>query len=145
MKARRLIPLGIVAVAAIVMRSGRSHLRRAGRAMRLLRQSVHPRRARQRRRSLQRSLVQPVRARGPQAGSEELGVKGRPVESRQTSDYVPNLASLARQKYDLSISVGFLLAGATNDVVERFKNSKFAIIDYSVKAAVQEATRTSRA
>jgi basic membrane protein A and related proteins len=71
---------------------------------------------------------------GLKRAQKTLGVKGRPVESRQTSDYVPNLASLARQKYDLTISVGFLLASATNEVSNRFKSSKFAIIDYSVKA-----------
>jgi basic membrane protein A len=56
------------------------------------------------------------------------------VESRQTSDYVPNLASLARQGYDVTISVGFLLADATNTVAKRFPKSKFAIVDYSVNA-----------
>ena len=51
-----------------------------------------------------------------------------------TSDYVPNLAALARQGYDVAISVGFLLADATNTVAKRFPNSKFAIVDYSVLA-----------
>jgi basic membrane protein A and related proteins len=64
----------------------------------------------------------------------ELGLTGRPVESRQTSDYVPNLSSLAREGFDLSIAVGFLLAEATNTAATRFPDSNFAIIDYSVKA-----------
>src|SRR4029450_8609419 len=34
---------------------------------------------------------------GLRRAQKTLGVRGRPVESRQTSDYVPNLASLARQ------------------------------------------------
>ena len=65
---------------------------------------------------------------------EELGVTGRPVESRQTSDYVPNLSSLARQGYNVTIGVGFLLAEAVNTAAKRFPDSNFAIIDYSVNA-----------
>jgi basic membrane protein A and related proteins len=63
-----------------------------------------------------------------------LKVQTRAVESRSSSDYVPNLASLARQGFDLSISVGFLLSDGTNTVARQFPNSRFAIIDYSVKA-----------
>ena len=58
----------------------------------------------------------------------------RPIESRQTADYVPNLSTLARQDYDLTIGVGFLLAEAVNTAATRFPDSNFAIIDYSVKA-----------
>ena len=60
------------------------------------------------------------------SGPEDPGPE---VESRQTSDYIPNLSSLARQRYDVRISVGFLLADATNTVANSFRNSKFAIID----------------
>jgi basic membrane protein A and related proteins len=71
---------------------------------------------------------------GLQRAEQELGLTGRPVESRQTSDYVPNLSTLAREGFDLSIAVGFLLADATNTAATRFRDSNFAIIDYSVKA-----------
>ncbi len=132
MKARRLIPLGIVAVAAIVMAavaalaaSGSSDAASA----KTYRVGLVSDVGRFNDRSFNQSALE-----GLKRAQKTLGVKGRPVESRQTSDYVPNLASLARQKYDVSISVGFLLAGATNDVSNRFKSSKFAIIDYSVKA-----------
>jgi basic membrane protein A and related proteins len=64
-----------------------------------------------------------------------LRVQTRAVESRAASDYVPNLASLARQGFDVSISVGFLLADGTNTVARQFPNSRFAIIDYSVRDA----------
>ena len=62
-----------------------------------------------------------------------LKVQTRPIESRAASDYIPNLASLARQRFDVAISVGFLLADGTNTVARQFPNSRFAIIDYSVK------------
>ena len=71
---------------------------------------------------------------GLQRAESELGITGRPVESRQTSDYVPNLSSLAREDFDLTIGVGFLLAEAVNTAAKRFPDSNFAIIDYSVNA-----------
>jgi basic membrane protein A len=132
MKARRLIPLGIVALAAVVMAaiaalaaSGSSDAASA----KTYRVGLVSDVGRFNDRSFNQSALE-----GLKRAQKTLGVKGRPVESRQTSDYVPNLASLARQKYDVTISVGFLLAKATNDVANRFKSSKFAIIDYSVKA-----------
>jgi basic membrane protein A len=133
MKARRLIPLGIVALAAVVMAaiaalaaSGSSD---AASAQKTYRVGLVSDVGRFNDRSFNQSALE-----GLKRAQKTLKVAGRPVESRQTSDYVPNLASLARQGYDLTISVGFLLAGATNDVSKRFKSSKFAIIDYSVKA-----------
>jgi basic membrane protein A len=71
---------------------------------------------------------------GLKRAESELGVKGRPVESRQTADYVPNLSTLARQGYNPTIGVGFLLAEAVNTAAKRFPDANFAIIDYSVKA-----------
>jgi basic membrane protein A and related proteins len=64
-----------------------------------------------------------------------LKIQKRAVESRSASDYIPNLSTLARQRYDVTISVGFLLADATDTVARQFASSKFAIIDYSVKDA----------
>jgi basic membrane protein A and related proteins len=133
MKARRLIPLGIVAVAAVVIAaiaslaaSGSSDAAPGQDSIRIgLVSDV----GRFNDRSFNQSALEGLRR-----AQRQLGVRGRPVESRQTSDYVPNLASLARQGYNLSISVGFLLADSTNTVSKRFKDSNFAIIDYSVKA-----------
>ena len=45
------------------------------------------------------------------------------------SDYVPNLSTLAQQKYDLVIGVGFLMAEAMDTVGSKFPDTKFAIID----------------
>ena len=42
---------------------------------------------------------------------DELGARVRAVESRAAGDYVPNLSTLARQRYDVTIGVGFLLGG----------------------------------
>jgi len=68
---------------------------------------------------------------GLQDAKAELGVEGRVITSKANSDYVPNLSSLAQQKYDLIIGVGFLMADAIDKVAARFPQSQFAIIDFS--------------
>jgi basic membrane protein A and related proteins len=62
---------------------------------------------------------------------DELGVAGRVVVSRANADYVPNLASLAQQGFDLVIGVGFLMADAIETVAGQFPETSFAIIDSS--------------
>jgi basic membrane protein A len=66
---------------------------------------------------------------GLEQAEKDLGVEGRVLTSKANSDYVPNLSSLAQQKYDLVIGVGFLMADAMNTVATKFPNTKFAIID----------------
>jgi len=68
---------------------------------------------------------------GLERAKSELGVDGRVLTSSKNSDYVPNLSSLAQQKYDLVIGVGFLMAEAVETVANKFPDTKFAIIDYS--------------
>jgi basic membrane protein A and related proteins len=65
--------------------------------------------------------------------AKALNIPYRAVESRSAGDYLPNLASLARQGYNIVISAGYLLAPALNDVAKQFPNTKFAITDYSAK------------
>jgi basic membrane protein A len=62
----------------------------------------------------------------------ELGIKTSELQSNSTSDYVPNLTQAVRQKADLIISAGFLLADATNTVAQKNPNIHFAITDYDV-------------
>jgi basic membrane protein A and related proteins len=64
--------------------------------------------------------------------ARDLKISYRAVESRSAGDYLPNMASLARQGYNIVISAGFLLADATEQVAQQFPNTKFAITDYSV-------------
>jgi basic membrane protein A len=61
----------------------------------------------------------------------QLGITGRVLISKSNADYVPNLSTLAQQKYDLVVAVGFLMADATEKVAKKFPNVKFAIIDSS--------------
>ena len=55
----------------------------------------------------------------------------RILESKSDADYVPNLSTLAEEKVDLSISVGFLMGDATAKAAKEFPDSKFAIIDFA--------------
>jgi len=66
---------------------------------------------------------------GLEKAKSDLGVETRVLVSKANSDYVPNLSTLAQQKYDLVIGVGFLMADAMNTVSSKFPNTKFAIID----------------
>jgi basic membrane protein A len=66
---------------------------------------------------------------GIQRAQKNLGVQIRVLTSKSNGDYVPNLSSLAQQKYDLVIGVGFLMADAMDTVASKFPNTKFAIID----------------
>jgi basic membrane protein A len=59
----------------------------------------------------------------------ELGVEGRALTSKSNADYVPNLSTLAQQKYDLVIGIGFLMADAVNTVATKFPTTNFAIVD----------------
>jgi basic membrane protein A and related proteins len=66
---------------------------------------------------------------GLQQAGNRLGVTTRVLPSKSNADYVPNLSTLAQQKYDLVIGVGFLMADAMDTVASKFPNTKFAIID----------------
>jgi basic membrane protein A and related proteins len=68
---------------------------------------------------------------GLQDAIKQLGVDGRVLISKQNADYIPNLTTLANQKYDLVIGVGFLMAEAINTVATKFPQTNFAIIDSS--------------
>ena len=59
--------------------------------------------------------------------------------SKSNADYIPNLSTLAQQKYDLVIGVGFLMADAIDTVATKFPNTKFAIIDYVAAGAEEQA------
>jgi basic membrane protein A len=71
---------------------------------------------------------------GLQDAIQQLGVQGRVLISKSNADYVPNLSTLAQQKYDLIVGVGFLMAEALNTVASKFPQSNFAIVDFSQAA-----------
>ena len=66
---------------------------------------------------------------GLKRAERELGIHGRVVEANSAADYVPNMATLARQGYDLIIGVGFAQGDAIAAAAKRFPNTSFAIVD----------------
>ena len=60
----------------------------------------------------------------------QLKIQTRVLISKSNADYVPNLASLARQGYNPVIGVGFLMADAIATVSKRFPKTSFAIVDF---------------
>jgi basic membrane protein A len=66
---------------------------------------------------------------GLQKAKADLGADIRVLSSKQNSDYVPNLSSLARQKYDLIVANGFLMAESVEKVANSFPTVNFGIID----------------
>jgi basic membrane protein A len=65
---------------------------------------------------------------------KKLGIDTRVLLSKSNGDYVPNLSTLAQQKYQSITAVGFLMADATNTVAGKFPDSSFAIVDFSASA-----------
>src|SRR3954452_10187599 len=80
---------------------------------------------------------------GLEKAKSELGVETRVLVSKANSDYVPNLSTLAQQKYDLVIGVGFLMADAMDTVASKFPNTKFAIIDVDATTLKSKPTNVS--
>ncbi len=60
---------------------------------------------------------------------KQLGIQGTVLQSASGADYVPNLTKLAQSGDNLVISVGFLMAAATDQVAKQFPKVHFAIID----------------
>jgi basic membrane protein A len=58
-----------------------------------------------------------------------LGVEIQVAESRSSADYIPNLASFARQGYNLVLGVGYTEIAAMGAVAKRFPQTHFAIVD----------------
>jgi basic membrane protein A len=77
---------------------------------------------------------------GLEKAKSELGVEGRVLTSKSDADYVPNLSTLAQQKYDLVIGVGFLMSDAMNTVATKFPDTNFAIIDFPQSALKDKPT-----
>jgi basic membrane protein A len=64
--------------------------------------------------------------------AQELGVKGRVIQSKSPQDYIPNLQACVRQNAGITIAVGFLMTDSMDAVASKFKDSKFAIVDVDV-------------
>jgi len=66
---------------------------------------------------------------GAQKGAKEFGYDVKYIESKQPTDYEKNIDQFATEKYDVIITVGFLMGDATAVKALQYPNIKFAIID----------------
>src|SRR3989337_596427 len=63
---------------------------------------------------------------GLKRAQRELGVQGRVVESKSAADYVPNMAALVRQGYDLIIGVGYAQGESVDQAAVKFPSVQLA-------------------
>lgn len=60
---------------------------------------------------------------------DKLGVDAKYTESKQATDYTPNLNSYVKSKTDLTWGIGYKMEGDLKKVAEANKDAKLAIID----------------
>jgi basic membrane protein A and related proteins len=68
---------------------------------------------------------------GVQKAATEFGWTANYIESKVASDYSKNIDQFATEKYDVIVTVGFLMADDTGIKAKQYPNIKFAIIDNS--------------
>ena len=66
---------------------------------------------------------------GVQKASTDMGFQAKFLESRQPTDYEMNIDELATEGYNVIITVGPLMGGATALKAKQYPNIKFAIVD----------------
>lgn len=73
---------------------------------------------------------------GLQRAKKDLDVDAQYTESKSDADYVPNLNRFAREKYDLTWGIGFLMADAITSVSKSVPTAKFAIVDTNLNGKI---------
>ncbi|MFC8302880.1 BMP family protein [Specibacter sp. NPDC057265] len=59
----------------------------------------------------------------------DLGIQMKEAQSASTSDFAPNLATMASAGCDLTVTVGYLLAEATGEAAKNNPDLHYAIVD----------------
>ncbi|MDM7855698.1 BMP family lipoprotein [Cellulomonas alba] len=72
---------------------------------------------------------------GLMQASKDLGIQTATAESKQASDFAPNIQNMIGQNCNLVVTVGFLLATATGDAGKANPNVDFAIVDSTAQDA----------
>ncbi|BCW44070.1 BMP family ABC transporter substrate-binding protein [Arthrobacter sp. StoSoilB5] len=68
---------------------------------------------------------------GLQKAEKDLGITMKSAESKANSDYEANLNGMVSAGCNLTVTVGFLLDGATKAAAQKNPDKHFAIIDFS--------------
>jgi basic membrane protein A and related proteins len=80
---------------------------------------------------------------GRQDAEKELGIETRVLLSKSNGDYVPNLTTLAQQRFNSITAVGFLMADALNTVAGKFPDTDFSIVDFSAAGLKDKPTNVT--
>lgn len=76
---------------------------------------------------------------GLMRAGEELGIETQEIESHAESDFAPNVQAMIDENCDIIVTVGFLLADATEAAAKQNPDVKFAIVDYDSFEGVDNA------
>ena len=77
---------------------------------------------------------------GLQRAEKDFGVQVQYLESAGDADYAANIETFLDEDYDLIICVGYMLADATREAATANPDQKFAIIDDSTNADLDNVT-----
>lgn len=66
---------------------------------------------------------------GLMRAKDELGIETGEIESNAETDFAPNIQSMIDADCDIVVTVGFLLANATEAAAQQNPDTKFAIVD----------------
>src|SRR4051794_15417635 len=80
---------------------------------------------------------------GLEKAKADLGADTKVLVSKSDADYIPNLSTLAQEKYDLVVGVGFLMAEAVNTVATKFPDTKFAVADVDATTLKDKPTNVA--
>lgn len=72
---------------------------------------------------------------GLQQAAKDLNIQTATAESKQASDFAPNIQNMIGQNCNLVVTVGFLLATATGDAAKANTGVNFAIVDSTAQDA----------
>lgn len=62
---------------------------------------------------------------------DEFKLQSAFIETLAPTDYQKNITQFAEEKYDVIITVGFMIGDATAAMAKKYPNIKFAIVDYA--------------
>ncbi|HQV27692.1 MAG TPA: BMP family ABC transporter substrate-binding protein [Thermoflexales bacterium] len=66
---------------------------------------------------------------GVQRAMKDFGIEAKAIESKQPTDYQKNIGQFVNEKYDLIITVGFLMGDDTAKAAGQYPDQKMAIVD----------------
>ncbi len=72
-----------------------------------------------------------------QAAAADKSIKVTYLQSNSSSDYVPNIQSFLREKCGIIVTVGYLMAQATQNAAEANPGARFAIVDNEYVPAIK--------